>query len=57
MWFRKSRRKGLKCLYCMRARKESEDDDRVIMDRMDKEKELKFVRNTRERKEKVIANY
>jgi hypothetical protein len=41
----------------MRARKESEDDDRVIMDRMDKEKELKFVRNTRERKEKVIANY
>ena len=41
----------------MRARKESEDDDRVIMDRMDKEKELKFVRNTREQKEKVIANY
>ena len=40
MWFRKSRRKGLKCLYCMRARKESEDDDRVIMDRMDKRRSL-----------------
>ena len=40
MWFRKSRRKGLKCLYCMRARKESEDDDRVIMDRMEKRRSL-----------------
>ena len=40
MWFRKSRRKGLKCLYCMRARKESEDDDRVLMDRMDKRRSL-----------------
>ena len=53
MWFRASRRIGLKCLYCMRARKESDDDDRVKMDRMEKRRSLHSCERTRERKEKV----